>query len=115
MHNQPNAKTETVNLSDGRYILVHEIKQKKNETFQGAVMDEQFIIFPKRENEEDVQLDYDGYIDGFSDNYGDTTIYFVPNKDVVAAKSKVEKILEEWKTQGEHILEFDIGVIYIMK
>jgi hypothetical protein len=113
MNHSADTQIEYVAVHGGMYLLAHEIKSKKNGTFQGAVMDEQFIIFPVRDNEADTQEDYDFYIDGFDDTYGDTTIYFVPTKDIQVAKDKVQGILSKWKNHGEHILDFDEGVIYI--
>jgi VCBS repeat-containing protein len=109
----PNANIEYVAIEGDMYVLAHEAKTKRNETFQGAVMDEQFVIFPKMDNDEDIQADYDSYIDGIDDTYGETTIYFIPNQHIQVAKNKVQRILNEWKNQAKHIASFDEGVIYI--
>ena len=112
MNHSADTQIEYVAIDGNYYVLAHEIKSKKNDTFQGAVMDEQFIIFPRKDNVED---EYNSYSDGFGDTYGETTIFFVPNKDVQAAKDQFQKILNEWKNQGKHITDFNCedGVIYI--
>jgi hypothetical protein len=108
-----NAKIEYVTVHGNKYILAHEMQTKKNATFQGAVMDEQFFIFRERDNEEDTQLDYDFYVDGFDNTYAENTIFFVPNKYLKAAQNKIKQILNEWKSEGKHFLDFDEGVYYI--
>lgn len=113
MNHSANAQVEYVTVHGNKYILVHEIESKKNETFQEAVMDEQFFIFRERDNEEDTQLDYDFYSNGFDNTYAENTIFFVPTHYIQAAKNKIQKVLNEWKNNGEHLLDFDEGVYYI--
>lgn len=112
MNHSADTQIEYVAVHNGMYVLAHEVKTKKHETFQGAVMDEQFVIFQQRPNI-NVEDELDSYINGFDDTYGDTTIYFVPNKDIQSAKQQVQNILNKWKNHGEHIHDFDEGVIYI--
>lgn len=109
----PNTKIEQVVVHGNNYILAHEIASQRNDTFQGAVMDEQFVMILAMNNEEDSQAHLESYMDGFDNNYAENTIFFIPHQHVVAAKEKIQKILNEWKDNGDHFLDFYEGVYYI--
>lgn len=101
-------------VNDGNYALLHEVKQRRSESFQNMMIDEQYVIVGMLESSDIASYlgDWDPLL-GLDNMYTESLIYFAPNDQASTVRERIEQILSSWSSGTNIFGDLSDTVSYI--